>query len=435
MAAAAEFPVATKFDYTELSVIENDLKMFRATKQWNEIEQIKSMKEKYSVANLAIKLSQDIEGDFAGQMNAAIHQNSSAHAAKIDGIYDADGTSFTGASAHATAYINIKSGSISQFQVGNVLDMYDSDGTTLNIRVVVQGINYGIDGPRSSGTPVADIGPGFFAEPCDEFGVVESTAWNAVGTPASNDYIARDGEFTTVASSYRNINGFPAFFDSTNDIYRDSDGTALDREAPAQAWQIPEMFDASTEGSEVDFDMELHFGLVEDTMPYRLKTGRRSRMKSEDGLALMDTLVAITTPRILNDAVREASASRQFTVAMSSTLSDAARKKQFGKVGFNGIAFQSASLGSIALQADPVHQPFKMTIVDPNSWFWLTFAGARGKVQWLDMDSKGSIWARKVGTNGRPTFYLHGGAHMTASLQCDQPALNMQIKWIKSSRF
>ena len=72
--------------------------------------------------------------------------------------------------------------------------------------------------------------------------------------------------------------------------------------------------------------------------------------------------------------------------------------------------------------------------MDPNSWFFLTFGGKQGQVNWLEMDSQGSVWRRKSGDNSRPTYYLEGAADMTCSLQCDQIAVNTQIQYVKSSR-
>lgn len=433
--AIGEFPAATTIEYDELSVVRNDLKMFRATKQYNEKEHEMTANTRMAVGSLALKLTTQVEDDFAGQLNAGVNQPGTAMAAKVKQIYDADGTTFSGASGHVAAYISISGGSISQFHSGEILDIYDTDGSTKNATVVVHDVIYGADGPPAAGSRVATIGPGLIIEPCDAYGAVEATAWNAVAAPAVGDYLARSGEFTSTVANYRNFHGFPDWFDTTVDVFRDHDGTAIDREGTGAQWMNPQVVEAGTSGTPLAFDMELHFGEIEDTLPYRVETGRRQRMNSEQGLGMLGSLVAIAEPKIVNDAVREASASRQFTIQTAKSMEAADRRELFGEVGFNGIVYHSPSMGQIALQADAMAEPETINIIDPNSFFFIYWGKRKGQVNWLKMDSNGSIWRRKSGvTVGRPTYYLEGAADAICCLQCDQPGVNTRIRYVKSSR-
>ena len=444
-AAQGEFPIGQDLGYTELTVVQDDVKFFQATKSWNEIEDMLTGNKRYAVAKLTIKLNTEVEEDFAHQLNAAVNQGGNAMMAKVHTAYDLDGTSWNqSASAVLAAFIRIKDGSISQFMVGDILDIYDSDGSTQNCRVKVQDIIYGPNGPPVSGAPVADIGPGFLCRMVDaDYALTTDVDWDGDsdadwGTsayPESGDYIARSGEFTTTASSYANIHGFRDWFDTTVDVYRDNSGSTIDREAAGNHWMNPMQFDAGTSGSPADFDMELHFGAVEDYLPNRVKTGRRARGNAESEQVMMGTLTAIASVSIINDAVREANQSRQFTLTAAKTMNAATKRELFGEVGFDGIVYHSASMGTIALQADPMAEPETITILDPNSWFFITFGGTKANVNWVKFDSSGSVWHRKPGeSNARPTFYLEGAAWTACALQCDQVAVNTRIRYVKSSR-
>jgi hypothetical protein len=436
-AETGEFPVGHDYDYTELSVKWDDLVHFRGTVRWNELTKIKSKDRKHALHEVSTKLVNELELDFADSYNAALHQGGTCTMANVAGIYDTDGSSLTNEDGHAAKYINIDGGSISQFQPGMVLEIYDASTTTQrNCIVKVHDVIYGKDGPWSEGDRVADIGPGIIAEPCDKYGDLSTTAWNATDTPADGDAIARYGEYTSTASSYRNFHGLPDWFDTTTDVYRDSEGgSLLNRESAGNHWQNPEISDFTSGGSAVAIDLDTHFRDMEDTLPFRVQSGRKKRRSlNGPGIDIGSALTAITTVGIVNDAVGDVRDSVRFTSTMSGTMDAATKKELFGEIGFDGVCYHSPSLGSIAIQADPACTPERMYVIDPQSFFFLTNKDGTKKINWLDMDGKGNRWQRLTGgTERTPTHYWQGGAYCMMALVCDQPGANFCIKGVKSS--
>lgn len=434
-AATQEFPIAQSFTYQELSVKLADIKFFQASVKYNTLEQKRTASGEYAVQELAMQAVGDAEADFSQQLNSAIHQPGSAMMAKVVLMYDVDGTAFSGAADSAAAYIHISDGSIGQFNKGEVLAITDTDGTTALARMKVLAVVYGPDGPLDgSDGKVADIGPGLICQPCTVDGTAEDVHWNAVAAPAVGDYIARYGEFHATAASYRNIHGFPDLFDSTCNMFWDGDGSALDRDSPANQWTVPYIVRAAAAGSEVAFDADVHLRELEDSIPFAaaVKGGRTRRaLKPLEGITIKNSLVAITTPSIVNDAVADAKANLRFTTNYAASLGTAEKKKIFGSVGFDGIVYHSPSLGVIALQADAACRPYRMEIIEPNSFFYLTYPGMSGNVEWYA--PSGKRFTEVAGDNGRKTYYVQGAAHTALALCNDQPGANMEIRGVKSS--
>lgn len=441
-AAETEFPVPLDLAYLEMSILFSDLRMFRATVRYNEIENMRTLNSKEAVAQLAIKYVADVHADFGQQLNAAVHQGGTSAMALVSAIYDADGTTFSLAGAHTTAFIKIKQGSIGQFQKGDVLDIYDTDGTTKNAICVVQGVIYGKDGPPASGSRVSSIGPGILVEPCDATGAVYACNWNGGTmsgggtsyTPAAGDYIARSGEFTSVAASYKNFHGLPDWFDTTVDVYRDSDGTVIDREDPSYQWMNPEVIVAGTAGSETELDIDTHFREMEEVLPYRINTGRQQRKSDpEKDITLTTVLLGITDAALEADIVTEARSTQRITHTTAMNLDRAKREEWFGHVGFEGFVYHSPNLPPIVLQTDTLARPHFIDFIDPNSFTYYTFGNSDpGHVTWTE--EGGDKWQRLEGDTLRtPTFYKQSGAWTACTLQCDQPAVNVEIQYVKSS--
>ncbi len=451
--SSSEFPLPSNLDYDEMSVGFTNLKMFRATVRLNEIEDLRTANTKYAVARLVKKAVGEIKNDFAKQTNLGLHQAGTALMATMGNIYDVDGTSFTGAGGHAPAYISIKGGGIANFLPNDVLYIYDSaDGTTLRATVRVWDVITTEDGPWAAGSRVADIGPGIICETCGPSGNVADgsvigdgspVAWNAVAAPDADDFIARSGEYTQTAGSYVNFHGFPDLFDTTVDIFRDTSGSTIDRESFGNRWMNPVVVipTGASSGSEVTFDIDTHFGELEDIMSQTVELSRLNRGASnsnmsnpEDYLAINGAMLGVAAPDIVNDAVRDAADSIRFTSTMSRTLDDAQRKEFFGNIGFTGIVYHSASLPPIALLGDAASQPNVLRLLEPASMFMLTFGGGLDKINWVKNDA-GGVWQRLEGdTNRTPTFFRQAGAWTAAYMVYDQPRTNCELRYIKSSR-
>jgi len=445
-----EFPAARDLAYQDLSVIHSDLVLFRASVKFNELDEMKTKDREHSIADLALKIVGDVEEDFATQINSALNQSSYCYAAKIHTMYTSAGVAWAdnsdGYGADAAVFMRIKDGSISQFQKGEILDIYDSASTAgsevQRAQCIVHDVIYGKDGPWTSGVKVANIGPGLIVEPCNADGTLTSTDggtfnctsdWDQVAAPDADDYIARSGEFTMSASAPNNFHGFPDWRDSNVNVFRDEGGTLQDREAAGSAWQMPEVVVVAAAGSEVAFDIDTHFREAEDVLPFRVMTARDRRGKMAGAPEIKQSMVAITTPDIVNEAVRDGADNVRFTTTSAMNLDAAKSKSLFGSVGFEGIVYHSATLGTIAMQADIAAQPHVVSLIDPNSFFWVTFGGTPSSVAWLD--NGGSRFSRLKGaTLGTETFYKQGAAWTAAALACDHIAANCFITGVKSSQ-
>ena len=455
---STEWPVAMKLGHMELSYDWDDLRWFRATVKWSKAQEMKHENAELAVYALVDELYSQAVTDIAGQMNAAIFQNYNASIGLVAGIYNVDGTTFTGGSGHAEAYIHFN-GPISNIQKGDVLDFYDSASAfggsdTQNQRVVVKGVIKTPDGPPSAGDRVADIGPGFFAEPCAVDGSTSTgTGYTYIwtdamsandgahaSTPAAGDFIARSGEFhiSTLAGG-KNFHGLPDWFDSEIDCLKDKDGTALDREAVDYTWMNPAVYTPSSAsaGSEVEFSLDTHIGEMEDTLPYALKVGRAGRRSlgeglpggPENGIELSEHLVAICEPKMVRFiAQSEPRGSDRFV--HTGSLNEAAAKalKRVGVGGWEGYVYHSPTLGEIVFQSDTNCTPYHMYFLEQDSFFWLEPPGGQ-KVRWNDHNGS-RVWPIPGDTLKTPTTWRQAAPFALIGLMCDQPQANCMLQHI-----
>lgn len=430
-ARAAAMPAPSDLAYQPLSITKADLIEFRGGAKINEQDDIFTTDAKYAAARLAMKVIDELETDFAGQLNAALYQGQNCAIGTIAAIYDADGTTFTGAGDKNPAFIRITDASLGHFEKGMKLDIYDATSTggsdIKNNTVTVNAKIVGRDGPPVAGARVADIGPGIIVTPDNN--------WNAVAVPAAGDFLARDGEFSTDTTAPTNIHGMPDWFDTTVDVYRDEAGNLLDRESPDNLWMNPEVYDYTSGGNPVTFDLQEHFRDAEDTLPDRVDTARIKRRSagSDKGPTVMDSMLATARPELITEATQDARYSTQFTRTLAMNLDEAKRQKLFGQSGFDGIVYNSPTLGTVAFQADIGARPNEIMLIEPNSFFWLTKGGQTGHLNWATQG--GSKWVRVTDeTTGRLTHFMQCAAYFLACLGCDQPGANVLIKGIKSSR-
>lgn len=428
----SEFPAARDLDYQPLSVSFADMKLFRATSKINILDWDKTKDPKHAVADLAMKVLSEADMDFASQLNVALYQAGTCGMGTIKQIYDVDGTAFTGAAGAAAAYIRVTDGSIAQFNKGDVLEIRDATTTTqVNVEMTVNSVIHGKDGPWSAGSRVADIGPGIIATP----NTATTATWNAVDTPIATDILARSGEYHATSTSYRNIHGFPDWWNTAVDVFRDEDGgSVLDREAAGNHWMNPEQVTVAASGSEVNLDIDTHFRDIEDILPYRIETGRVKRAASvRNGPSLPESLVAFMNAPLVNEAVHTVGGSERFTTTLAMNLDTAKRRQLFGESGFDGYVYHSATLGEVCFQADVAMPPYVMYVIEPQSFFYVTFGGSPSGLAWLK--NAGSRWQPVQGdTLGTPTFVQQAGAYTFMALACDQIGANFRITGVKSSR-
>uniref|UniRef100_A0A6H1ZGU9 Uncharacterized protein n=1 Tax=viral metagenome TaxID=1070528 RepID=A0A6H1ZGU9_9ZZZZ len=430
-AATGEFPAARDLAHLDMSYDDDDMTVFWLTVKPNELQDIQSEDRKHTIFKLSQMLISEAERDAAGQVNSAIHQASTNVIGTVKALYNDDGTSYTG--GQTDGFIRMTDGAINQINKGERLDIYDSDGVTFLVEVIVNDVIYGLDGPYRSGSRVASIGPGIVVTQSAD----SPTALDLISEPAVGDFIARSSEYTQAGT--KGLHGLPDWFSPNADVYNDEGGTAITRDAKGYAWQLPEIVYVAAPGSEVTFDMDTHLAQLDVTLPYRVKNGRNGRrIDIDEGISMPEALVAITTPSIAREATTDATSTIRFTTAAEASMSGAERKRLFGVTGFDGIVWRSPNLGHVAIQSDTAARPFKVDIIDPQSFHFLTLGGQDGGtlpqqgLRWL-RNPKGGRFERVRGTNNRPTFYVDAGAWTSLLLFCDQIGANAEIQGVKGS--
>lgn len=410
-AAAGAFPAAMDIVNKWLSYAYTDLAMFRASLKWSILTAVRTSNRKQAVYEVVNQLFGALNADFTEKLNSAVHMNSAAKMADVAAIYATAGTSY---SSNRYAYIQIKNGSIGNFHKGMVLNTDATESLT------VLDVIYGDNGPWSGGSQVADIGPGI---------VVDAGSGLTVDSSV-DDAITRSGETTS-----DNFHGLVDWFTPGTNVYKDEDGNAVDRDAKEYAWTIPQIFTIAAAGSETTLDLDTHLRPVANTLPYRAEVGRRNR---EKGISVGSSMVAITTMEIVNEATQEASDSHQWNSAAMGSMDAARRKKLFGQVGFEGMVFHSATLGPISFQADKAAQPYKIRMLEPSTWHWLTLGkgspNSPDVVNWIPSASGGKIHpVPDSDTTARLTFYVQCGAWVACLLYCDQPGANCEVTGVTHS--
>ena len=93
-----QWPRARKLDYVDVSYGWTDMAEFRSTVEFTGLAARKTATKAHSVYRAAAKLVASVNGDYAHQLNTALHQNVDCVMALVAATYDIDGTSYTGGS-------------------------------------------------------------------------------------------------------------------------------------------------------------------------------------------------------------------------------------------------------------------------------------------------------------------------------------------------
>ncbi len=423
--STGEFPRARDRTHIDLSVLHDDLRMFQASVNVNDFAKVRTGDPEDAIENAAEAIVTEVDDDFAAQINASIHQEVYGQMGTINAVYKVDGDTYPAGSA-TDAFLQITDGSIAQFVKGMIIDIRDdAHNATVQTTCEVKDVIPGIDGPPGA-TTFAGVGPGitvsyYAAEATSGDDTnFDNVAVNVNSSGHSCDLVMA-GEGVTA-----NYHGLPDWMSKSTNVYRNTAGGAIDRDATGNAWSIPYIQDYGS----VNFDMDTHLRPLANYLPYRVQFGRRQRAAATKGLAVTGAMLGITTVELLNYMVDEAKDTQRFTSMTSSSWDAAKRKKYFGSVGFDGVVYHSPSLPwPIAFQSDVVARPEKITIVDPNAFFWLTEGGGHASVNWLNQG--GSRFQPVRGPNTRRTFYQDGGAWTVMYLNCDQIGACAEIQGVK----
>jgi hypothetical protein len=412
------FPTPQSDGVTILSYDTQDLTVFQNTIELNELL-LQESQDALSIENLAERAIMAQNRDYAFQMNNAIWQDTACKMGESSGAYLADGSaSYSG--SDSTCYIKVDQGAISQFLPGMLIDL---DGSTYTYdNAIVKDVFYGTDGPYDSSGAVGTPGPGLRIQ----MSAADISGGKGWGDLEDNSDIARSGE-----GAGENFNGFPSWFNPITSVYNDEDGSAITRTAAGNAWSVPNIFNYTSGGSAVVFDIAAHFTDMSNVLANRIHTGRASRdmnISRDEGVSLPGVLTAFGRPNLINEAVSTLDDSRRFTMQAAASLDEEQRKSYFGAVSFDGVVYHDPNLGAIALQADPASTANQLLVLDPQSWFYLTDSNNM-KPTWVD-DGAGK-WTRMVNTN--ITMKRQAGTYLSCLLVCDQMPANSIIKGITST--
>lgn len=411
-----EFPTPRQIAYTNLSYARTDLTMFQLSLSINELADDQTENQDHSVYRLVQKLFRETDADMGHKFNLSIHQSSAAKMGSVAQILAVGGGAYSTAQ---TGFIQIIDVQVGKFLPGEVLDIGSvSDVTVMDVIVTK-------DGPWSGGVvPVKNVGPGI---------TVDAGGGNNLDSISVDDAIRRSDETTGDG-----MQGFADWFNGNKNVYKDEDGSALNRDLAGNGWQIPTVVIVAADGAEVTFDLDAHLGLLADTLPQAVKTGRNDRAadNDEEDIIFPSNLTAIVPIDLSNSVLQEAESSARFTKTIDMTKD--VKAELFGQVSFDGIVWHSATLPPIAFQADGAAAKFRLRLIDPQSWGYLNF-NSGGKAQfginWTKTGgAAGTRWTRKPGTNGLNTFQLVAGAWAAALMFCDQPQANAEIRGIKPYR-
>lgn len=414
-ASVGAFPAARDFSSVWLSYGYSDLAMIWGTIKFNILEEKRSESRKTSIKRLTTKLFDELNMDFEENINRAFNQDSACQMALVSAKYDEDGTTYTAGSRRC--FIKIKSGQIGQFHKGMVLN---TDATeSLTVLDVIYGDDVIFEGTETTG-----VGPGLR---------VDAGSGNDCNGITADDAITMSGE-----TAGDNFHGLPDWFSKTTNVYNDEGGTPLDRDGRGNDWQIPLISTVAAAGSEVEFVLDTHLRPVADILAQMVGVRTKSRkraMSAEKDIQFGSAMTALTTVKLLNHVVNEAQATQHFTLSMASDMDAATKKECFGNVGFNGMVYNSPTLGTVAFEADPAAPPNKLRFIEPSAWFVLSLHDGAKRLQWLTQGGKRLRPVDDYGTTQRPTFYVQGAAYTTLALVCDQPRANFEITGIKSDLY
>ena len=418
-AETEEYPEAKQLGHVDVEVAWSDLYEFRASVEYSTLAESKTKDLKHAIYRTAVKLVEQTEDNFGEMINAAMHQNADCVMAKVSAVYDEDGTDYT--AGQTDAFLAITGGAVSQFQVGDRLDIRNgADGTDIRCCVVVNDVI-----PDSSGPQGNAVGPGIVVTIDSTQNAVERFGASQDSTGDSNlDNVAADDEIVLEREAdSSNFQSLPVWFSYDTDVFN------ITRTAKGSAWSIPMITDKSSGGSPVDLDLEAHLGLMAMEWSRAIKFGRRARKR--EGLTVsQEAMVALGPNELIAEASTQVGDAISYTVDMTDQNM---RKKLFGFSGFDGAYWRNPLIGPISFVADPVATPNCLRFMEPSSWtFIIGHDGNHQTISWLDQADGGRFHYER-GSNGRLKGVIVAGAYMRLALANDQPRANMELRGVKSS--
>jgi hypothetical protein len=404
-ARTSAFPEAKELSHKMLSWGYTQQSIFRSRCKLNILDSRRLDGGKSSVYDLALKVVNESEADFADTANRAFHQDSTCSMGTIAAVYDEDGTTYT--SGNRYAYLHLTDASIAQYLPGMVLTSNNAGSlTVLDVHPA----------PRGLTTITVAMTPGI---------VIDAGSGNTCNAVVAGQTLRISGETTG-----DNIWGLPAFF-STSNYYYDEDGNVQTRTSAGSAWQLPYRWNYIDGTTNATFDLDTHLRPMANALPQMLPRSRKARSQ---GMGISErAMIAVGPADIINEATQEARDNQEFTRVTASSMDEAKRRALFGEVGFEGIYWHSATMPVIGFEVDPMARPHILTFLDPEAWHWLSDGEALNGVEWMPGTINGRWSAVNDTTSNAPTFYIQAACFTMGLVYCDCPGTQFQVEGIGSS--
>ena len=380
-------------------------------------------------AHSALQIAEDIvmqmEASIAQKRDQLLHGNSRATKAVVAAKYALAGTVY---GANRTAFIQIKDGSIANFQEGSLITV--RNGSSVGPLSTDRGIVQVKDVCRDVYYKGLAIGPGLVIYGYDND---QSTLETNLDDVAVDDELCDSSEGSVGhACGFDTL--FPTSFGSTLPWF-----SVTDRGAAGFQALIPYRKDAASGGAAVDLDVETHFGWWANLVPYVIPNSRAYRKTK--GVKVTDALVWIAEPKLVHELNRQiGSTSSMFTREFSTSMDAAKRTQLVGNAGFTGSVIHYQDLPPIVVRAEPLCKPNRIISFDPSSWKWLRL-GAEGsgmKPRYARAPGSNSVFHRLQQTDVAATLpsitkRLACFAYVDEMPYCDCPQSNFAIDGVKST--
>lgn len=413
----ATLPDSTKINTVDVTIEESHLRRLAATIGRSIPASLEMDGSEHAVFNIARELAVQSHQALGEKRNQLLNSNADCVKAIIDTMYADDGDTWS-ASTTLTAFLKLKSGSVSKFHEGEILDIRTgSDNADLRCAVTVNDV---IPDEYLFGR---NVGPG----------IVVTYLSAGTGGETNLDAVVADDELVAHGELAYN---YPVTFNSLADL-TSSPGAYFDqtRTTVGNRYLIPMGRDWSSggtygngDGTKVDFDIDTHFGVMANSFA-RLLPGAREYMKGQenDDFKLTDAMIAQATPELVNEMAKQAGdSSKRFTTRLASDLDAAVRKKLVAVAGWHGSVLFHPNLPPIVLQPEPLMDEGEMRLFEPNAWEVIRMGGTSERPQWVPGGTIGGIWHpvyNAGSTNTILTMNLQAATFIIELFFCQQPKL------------
>ena len=425
----SDAPDAYNINTTDIQLEESHLRKLAFTISHTIPAQMEVDGGKDAVWNLAKELVVQAQENIGEKRNQLINSNADCVKAEVAALYNLDGTTYS--DTQSFAFIKISDGSISNFHIGEILDIRAASDNA-NIRSTVQ-VNAVCHSPYYQGS---NIGPGIIVESNIVYGNPLATG-TGNGTTTQDQYLNNLADGDEIVTHGEGADGFPASFSTLCDLGASpSSYFGITRAGTTAAtaknhYLIPYGRDYTSGGASTVLDLDTHFGHMADTMGYVFGPSRAYRMNR--GFQLTDAIICQAQPDLVNEMARQAGeGSQRFTRRIASDMDAASRQKLVAVAGWNGSVLFNPNLPPIVLQPEPLAPSDTIRIFEPSSYEWIRMGSKQPR--WIKAPGGNGMWhVRRNVTTGNLTMILDASGFCIETFFCDQPQLTYSIQGVTTS--